>query len=193
MREILRQMSRLERLRCVAVFAILVLAGACRDPVMVKVHKRQQPTTSPKPEASTPATDEPVPAAVQGSSGTLRVEPLPVGGDVRPPVVVTRPKHARLFRLGQGGRYGMGLCVIKCVVDSQGVVKEIEIVKPERPPADLAKALTDDLAAWKFRPASLHGKPVPVYFVVSVTHCPAHRLSVTSSKASSGDRRKAYR
>ena len=100
------------------------------------------------------------------SSGT--VEPLDihrVGGEVEPPRVVRRvqPKYteeARQERL-------QGVTILEAVIDEHGEVAEIRVLKGLG--SGLDTAAVDAVKQWKFVPAMLHGKPVAVYFTLTVS------------------------
>jgi periplasmic protein TonB len=86
------------------------------------------------------------------------------GGDVRPPVLLERiepdyPESARRAHLE-------GVVILEAVITTAGDVQELRILKTVNP-------LLDDAAAravrrWRYRPATLNGRAVPVYLTVTV-------------------------
>jgi hypothetical protein len=62
---------------------------------------------------------------------------------------------------GQGGRGPAA------VVGEDGCVREVQLMNRVDPALDLAVALA--VAQWKYRPATLSGRPVAVYLYVTVT------------------------
>ncbi|HET7710351.1 MAG TPA: TonB family protein [Thermoanaerobaculia bacterium] len=92
-------------------------------------------------------------------------EALRVGGDVRPPVVIHRVNaaysdEARKARI-------QGDVMVEAVIDESGAVVDANVIKPL--PAGLDQAALDAVKQWRFRPATLAGKPVKVIFTVTVS------------------------
>lgn len=91
-------------------------------------------------------------------------EPLRVGGAVKAPVVIERveiayPAAAREARV-------QGVVVIEAIVDRSGKVKSAKVLKPL--PHGLDDAALAAVKQWKFKPATLEGKPVEVVFNLTV-------------------------
>jgi outer membrane biosynthesis protein TonB len=93
---------------------------------------------------------------------------LRVGGDVLKPVEIARvhpqyPESCRNHPL-------QGIPLFEAVIDTRGRVTQIRDLRsachPPLCPALLA-ACRDALSQWRYRPATLHGKPVPVYLTVT--------------------------
>lgn len=88
-----------------------------------------------------------------------------VGGDVRPPVVIRRSEP----RIPPGAKC-RGLVLLEAVIDSHGRPTKIRDLSPS--PDALTQACSIALADWRFRPATRSGRPVAVWFSVTVTpHC----------------------
>lgn len=94
-------------------------------------------------------------------------QPIPVGGAVLKPEIIpgTRipPRYteaARRTRL-------TGTVILEAIIDAQGNVTAVRVVKPL--PMGLDREAVEAVQRWKFRPATLHGKPVAVYFNLTVT------------------------
>jgi TonB family protein len=91
-------------------------------------------------------------------------QPLRVGGDVEPPVVINRvepiyPALAKESRIS-------GVVIVEIVVDHTGVVKDARILKPL--PFGLDQAALDAVKQWTFRPATLNGNAVDVIFTITI-------------------------
>ncbi|HXA17943.1 MAG TPA: energy transducer TonB [Thermoanaerobaculia bacterium] len=89
---------------------------------------------------------------------------LGVGGDVKAPVVINRvepiyPEEARKARI-------MGIVIVKAVISRDGVVKDVQVLKPL--PFGLDQAAVDAVKQWTFKPATLDGKPVDVFFNLTI-------------------------
>lgn len=91
-------------------------------------------------------------------------EPIQVGGAVtRPEVVVrTEPRYPELARRARVE----GMVVIRAVIDERGNVTDVQLLRGQ--PMGLDQAAMDAVRTWRFRPATLHGKPVKVYFNLTV-------------------------
>jgi TonB family protein len=92
-------------------------------------------------------------AALQNASGVFRV-----GGGVAAPTVLLKsdPEYTEEARLAKIS----GTVLISVVVDVDGVPKEIELVRGIGFGLDEKAAQT--IAAWRFRPGTKDGQPVPV-------------------------------
>jgi protein TonB len=90
--------------------------------------------------------------------------PLRVGGDVKAPVVINRvepvyPEVARKARIS-------GIVIVECIIDKQGNVTNVQVLKPL--PFGLDQAAADAVRRWKFKPGTLNGQPVDVIFNLTV-------------------------
>jgi TonB family protein len=86
--------------------------------------------------------------------------------DVAPPVLVRKvqpdyPLGAREFQL-QGGT------VVEAVIDTEGIPRE-PVVKRGCGVTVLDFAAMDAVRKWRYKPASLEGRPIPVWLTVTVT------------------------
>lgn len=92
-------------------------------------------------------------------------KPLKVEGNVQPPKAVTTappvyPESARTAKIE-------GTAVVETVIDETGRVTQPKI-KGTSGDKDLDKAAIDAVSAWTFKPATLDGKPVPVYYTLTI-------------------------
>ena len=91
--------------------------------------------------------------------------PLPVGGDVKAPVVIRRvqplyPKTALTIRLN-------GSVIVECIIDKNGVVRDARVLRSTSPLFD--QSALEAVQQWQFAPGSLHGKAVDTIFNLTVT------------------------
>ena len=90
--------------------------------------------------------------------------PLVVSGAVIRPVVIERiePQYtevARRVRLE-------GTVIVQAIIDEAGRVTDVKILKGL--PMGLDQAAVDAVSRWRFQPATLHGRPVKVYYSLTV-------------------------
>lgn len=98
------------------------------------------------------------------SSGEPPLDVRRVGGEIAPPRVLTRmqpvyPEQARLARV-------QGVVIVEAVIDEHGDVSNVRVLKGL--PLGLDGAAVAAVKQWKFAPATLQGKPVAVYFLLTV-------------------------
>ncbi|MBI2356095.1 MAG: energy transducer TonB [Candidatus Doudnabacteria bacterium] len=91
------------------------------------------------------------------------VEPVPVGGNIRPPqrlehVPPEYPAIARTARV-------QGIVIIQATINETGRVVEVEVL---RSIPLLDQAALDAVRQWRYTPTLLNGKPVPVITTVTV-------------------------
>lgn len=110
-------------------------------------------TTAPEPEAVAAGPAEPA------------REPLRVGGSVTRPEVIHRvPVDFAAFQNGEVRI--SGLFIAEAVIDEKGNVTRARTLKSSGPKIDAAALAA--LRQWKFKPATLNGKPVAVYYALTV-------------------------
>jgi len=101
--------------------------------------------------------------AVSNNQPSAPAAPLPVGGDVKqaklissvPPVYPTLAKNQHVS----------GSVTVDALIDANGRVTTMKVVSG---PTLLQQAATDALKQWKYQPASLDGKPVPMHLTVTI-------------------------
>lgn len=91
--------------------------------------------------------------------------PVKVEGDVKPPKVVNQvppdyPASARENKIE-------GTVVLNTVIDAQGRVRNPTIAESSGN-ADLDRSAVDTIAQWTFQPATLDGKPIEVYYTLTI-------------------------
>lgn len=92
------------------------------------------------------------------------IVPLRVGGDVKAPIVISRVEpmytaEARAARVS-------GVVIVEAIIGKDGLVKNVEILKPL--PFGLDQAAADAVKQWVFKPGTLNGEPVDVIFNMTV-------------------------
>ncbi|MFP5245985.1 MAG: energy transducer TonB, partial [Thermoanaerobaculia bacterium] len=85
-------------------------------------------------------------------------------GNVKAPVIVTRvePQYTEVARKARV----KGIVIIEAVIDRQGNVTEARVLKPL--PMGLDTQALNAIRQWKFKPGTLNGQPVPVYYNLTV-------------------------
>jgi len=99
-----------------------------------------------------------------GGGGGHGEEILTPGGDVRPPVVLDRvdpdyPESARRARL-------QGTVILEAIITTSGEVQQVRVLKSVNPLLD--EAAVRAVRVWRYRPATLNGRAVPVSLTVTV-------------------------
>jgi TonB family protein len=120
--------------------------------------------TSPGPPAPKHRFDPHALAAPAREVGRNPAQPLRVGGGVKGPEVLSRvnPSYTLEARIARAE----GVVVLEALIDREGNVQDVRVLKGL--PHGLDRVAVDAVKQWKFRPATLDGKPVEVYFVVTV-------------------------
>jgi protein TonB len=132
--------------------------------------------SAPEPEASTGegvegGVEGGVPGGVLGGvvggtgPGTGEGEPLRVGGDVKPPQVISKaeptyPEAARKARME-------GIVILEAIITAQGNVEDVKVLKSVNPLLDASAVRA--VQQWKYKPATLNGRAVRVYLTVTIT------------------------
>lgn len=91
-------------------------------------------------------------------------EPLRVGGDVSAPRKISGdpPSYTEVARRARA----TGVVIIEAVIDEHGAVTDTRVLKPL--PFGLDAKAIEAVRTWKFVPAMFQGKPVSVYYILSV-------------------------
>jgi protein TonB len=90
--------------------------------------------------------------------------PIQVGGAVtRPEVLVrTQPRYTEQARKA----HVEGVVILRAVIDERGYVIDVQLVRGQ--PMGLDLAAMEAVKTWRFKPATLHDRPVKVYFNLTV-------------------------
>jgi protein TonB len=109
-----------------------------------------------------------IPGGVGTGPGVFSDEPpdvpIRIGGEVVPPEPISRPQPlypdiARKARV-------TGVVIVEAIIDKQGNVTDARVLRGL--PMGLSEAATNAILRWKYRPATLNGRPVAVYLTVTV-------------------------
>lgn len=90
--------------------------------------------------------------------------PIQVGGDVKAPVKIYDPKPS-YTEIARKARI-QGIVIVQAVVDKDGNVVDAKILKGL--PMGLDQEALNAIRKWRFEPATLNGKPVDVYYNLTV-------------------------
>lgn len=104
-----------------------------------------------------------LPAPAEAAKPEAARGPIPVGGNVRPPRILTQtsPEYPLIAR--QAGIQGE--VIISATIDSHGEVVDMKVVSG---PPLLYQAAMKALAQWKFEPTYLNGEPVAIRWNATV-------------------------
>jgi len=94
---------------------------------------------------------------------TAPAAPLPIGGDVKPARLIfsVPPSYPMLAK----SQHVSGNVLIDALIDATGRVTSMSVVSG---PTLLHQVAMDALKQWKYQPASLDGKPVPMHLAVTI-------------------------
>jgi len=90
-------------------------------------------------------------------------EPIRVTGAVTRPVLIDspQPRYTEMAR-----RAGVqGTVIVEAIIDETGHVTDVRILKPL--PMGLDRAAVEAVQSWRFRPATLNGRAVKVYYTLT--------------------------
>jgi len=91
-------------------------------------------------------------------------EPLRVGGGVSRPEIINRinPQYTEVARKARL----QGTVIVEAIIDETGHVTNVKVLKGL--PMGLDKAAVEAVQRWTFKPAMFQGKPVKVYYTLTV-------------------------
>lgn len=90
--------------------------------------------------------------------------PIYVTGEVKKPEKLSSPAP-QYTEIARKARI-QGVVILQSIIDEQGNVTEVSILKGL--PMGLSESAMGAVRQWKFKPATLNGKPVAVYFNLTV-------------------------
>ncbi|HVS14268.1 MAG TPA: energy transducer TonB, partial [Thermoanaerobaculia bacterium] len=131
------------------------------DPAVADGPGEEEGSTAP---GGAPAAAAPAPPAEEGRTTAAADEPLAVSGDVVPPELIDGPPP-EYTQLARRARL-QGVVVVRAVIDETGVVREATVLKGL--PMGLNEAAVAAVRRWRYRPATLGGRPVTVSYNVAV-------------------------
>jgi len=104
-----------------------------------------------------------VPAAPPAASD-LPEGPVEVGGDVKHPVKISGPQP--VYTEIAKKRRVQGVVIVQAIIDRQGNVTNVKVLRGL--PMGLDEASVEAMKQWKFKPATLNGRPITVYYNLTV-------------------------
>ncbi len=92
-------------------------------------------------------------------------DPMQVSGDVLPPrkILAPQPRYTEEARQARI----QGVVILQAIVDTVGNVTDVEVIKGL--PLGLTESAIEAVSEWKFRPATLEGMPVAVFYSLTVS------------------------
>ncbi len=101
-----------------------------------------------------------------GNGQDLGDSPLPIGGPISRPQIVPGTRVQPVYTETARQAHLQGVVVLQATIDESGNVIDIRILK--RLPMGLDAEAVKAVSQWRFTPATLHGRPVKVFFSVTV-------------------------
>lgn len=106
-------------------------------------------------------------------------EPIPVGPEVTPPRRIDESGPiGGLHELFESGKYTLGVCVFRLTVAETGEVGAVDFLKPKNIDPRVRSAIVEATEEWRFEPATKDGRPVAVFYYISINHCPVNPREV---------------
>jgi TonB family protein len=90
--------------------------------------------------------------------------PIHVGGDVKAPVKISAPQP-QYTEIARKARI-QGVVIVQAIINKQGEVTDVKVLKGL--PMGLDQSAVDAIRKWRFEAATLNGKPVDVYYNLTV-------------------------
>lgn len=118
----------------------------------------------PEPEIDLPEVDDIVFGIPDAPPVAEPEGPIHVGGDVTKPEKVSAPQP-QYTEIARKARI-QGVVIVQAIIDKQGAVTNVKVLKGL--PMGLSEQAVEAIKKWKFKPATLNGKPVDVYYNLTV-------------------------
>jgi protein TonB len=115
----------------------------------------------------TPPVDLPFVVGEPADPPPMRPFELTTAQIVPPELILDSKVKPHFPELARVARFS-GRVMLRAVVDENGTVGEIEVVDCDRPGFGFEDAAIEAVLHWQYEPATLRGRPVPVYLVVLV-------------------------
>lgn len=96
-----------------------------------------------------------------------------VEGRVVRPEKVSGSNHLdKLVKVLNANRRSLGVFIFQAVIRRDGTVGKIEVLRPRKVSREIEEALHQEVGSWRFKPATLDGRPVAVYYTMTLNICP---------------------
>ena len=143
----------------------------------LEVRKKKVPIPDPTPDEPEPIRiveevqpeldiplDDTIFGIPEGPPPTEPEGPIMVGGDVKAPekILAPQPQYTEIARKARI----QGVVIVQAIIDKEGNVTNVKVLKGL--PMGLEEAAVSAIKQWRFRPATLNGKPVTVYYNLTV-------------------------
>jgi TonB family protein len=100
----------------------------------------------------------------EGPPPSEETGPIQVGGDVRAPEKISAPQP-QYTEIARKARI-QGVVIVQAIIDKAGNVTNVKVLKGL--PMGLEEAAVEAIKQWRFKPATLNGRPVTVYYNLTV-------------------------
>lgn len=118
----------------------------------------------PEPEIEMPQLDDLVFGIPDAPPAIEPEGPIHVGGDVAAPVKLNAPQP-QYTEIARKARI-QGVVIVQAIINKQGEVTNVKVLKGL--PMGLEEEAVKAIKRWTFEPATLNGKPVDVYYNLTV-------------------------
>jgi TonB family protein len=121
---------------------------------------RAEPPSGQKPTPAEPSAAQvsELPVALQRRQ-LGAAEPLEVAGGIVPPVILESAEPDLSGVVSFGARR---VLIVRATITSEGDVSDVVVLRSVRPAID--DLYVAAIRRWRFQPATLHGRPVAVYY-----------------------------